>query len=102
MDIDLEIKRLKKLKTLINMKKKADKIADNDEIFIWQKSLSEHREKLGYTLEDVGIAINVRKQTIFKWEKGLERIPHKRAKQLSEIYNIQLPEMRTPTPPFSA
>ena len=44
------------------------------------------REKLGYSLEDIGNAIGTTRQNIFKYESGdITNIPYDKLKKLSEI-----------------
>lgn len=46
------------------------------------------RKTFGMTLDDLGTKLNVKKQTINQWEKGVYKIPHKRLKELSVIFNM--------------
>ena len=55
-----------------------------------QISLAAARVNAGLTQADVAAALNVGKQTVVSWEKGLSEPKMSQARDLSKLYNMPL------------
>ena len=69
------------------------------------EKLKELRAQRGYTQDEVAVKLNVVRQTISKWEKGLSVPDANSLSRLAELYGVSIydlldtPQARQPVPP---
>ena len=87
-EIDIEIRRLKKLKRDIIEENKMNKLDKQVERLIWQEKIKPARQMMRLTMHDLGEKMNITKQTIFCYESRRTLVTDTRKKELEYFLGI--------------
>jgi len=64
-------------------------------IHLDEQRLITARENAGYTNEEIGALLGVRRETVWKWQKGVKSISVQNARRLAELLGVKISELRT-------